>query len=370
MRYVIFKPIFLPLIDMDNGTVCISNNERTFTLDSNFGKFQKIVNVLDGNHSLNDIDEIMKDDNPYVNSVIKFLTENNFLEFSDVDLRKKISGDNRYKSNLLYYMNFSNQEKNSVDVQQIIRNKTVLLLGLGGASLIAATLAGMGIGEIIALDFDKIDKSNLSRQFLFKESDIGGKKVKVTESFINGINPEVQCKFYEKKVEGVEDISKILDTDDVDIVVNGLDSPSVITSRWVNNACLEHEVPMIQAGVSRAELLFEMFLPGEACFDCVIASSSLKSQYYKNNLVAIYGSDSSMQNVSYAPYINILSGYVTHYMFNYFINPGSIRHSFYHIISTKNLTNILTKEYEKRPDCPTCNSDNLDQLISLEKLID
>ncbi len=161
-----------------------------------------------------------------------------------------------------------------------------------------------------------------------------------------------------------------MDTDDVDIVVNGLDSPSVITSRWVNNACLEHEVPMIQAGVSRAELLFEMFLPGEACFDCVIASSSLKSQYYKNNLVAIYGSDSSMQNVSYAPYINILSGYVTHYMFNYFINPGSIRHSFYHIISTKNLTNILTKEYEKRPDCPTCNSDNLDQLISLEKLID
>ena len=54
-----------------------------------------------------------------------------------------------------------------------IKDSHVLILGLGGAIQDVATLASLGVGKITGLDFDTVERSNLNRQYIYKEDDIG-----------------------------------------------------------------------------------------------------------------------------------------------------------------------------------------------------
>ena len=337
MKKIAFKTIFLPYL-IQGDEVIISNNEKTFRLNNVDSKLTKIINTMDGTKSYNDILEVNDVSSSFLNSFIDFLNNNFFIEYLDSEEVKNFSDSSRYKSNLLYYSNFSNKKYSSSDIHNEIRKKTVLLLGLGGASIIAATLTGMGIKRIIGVDYDVIDKSNLSRQFLFSEENIGESKTTVTKNFLSKINSDVDVYTYNRKITCVADIEQILKENQVDIIVNGLDSPSVVTSRWVNNACKEYRIPMIQAGVNKTNLLLEMFVPNGACFDCVVKNNAKNNKDYVSQLLSVYGKSSSLQNVSYAPYINMLAGCVTHYIFNYFFDPKNINSSFCQIIDSRNIS--------------------------------
>ena len=366
---ILFKTIYLPTVR--NGTkLKLSNNKHTFYLDDEYGIIENLISQFNGDKNFDEICSSTNLDKTLVSEILDFLISNEFIEFiNDSDFYRHLS-NSRYKSNLLYYSNYSNPILSIMDIHNEIGNKCVLLLGLGGASNIAAILAGMGIGKIVIVDFDNIDSGNLSRQFLFSEKDIGNQKIKVTKAMINNINSDVDVVAINKKISSIASIEEIIQAHNIDFIINGIDNPNLISTRWVNNISVKHSVPFIQGGVSRNQLLVECFYPNKACYDCFIQNNLDISDEFKHELLTNYGRESSLQNVSFAPYISLIAGYISHYIFEYFLNnlidSTKDRKSFTNIISTNSIDETYKTYHLKNDKCKTCSSQSsklLDNLI-------
>ena len=75
------------------------------------------------------------------------------------------------------------------DALDVIKNKSVLILGCGGVGgYVAEGLARSGIGTLILVDFDTIDESNINRQIIALDSTIGCKKIDILDKRIKDIN--------------------------------------------------------------------------------------------------------------------------------------------------------------------------------------
>lgn len=369
MKKFLFKSIYLPVLTID-GKLRLSNGHEIFDIEDNENKIKSIIELCDGMHTLEEINDKLKCDKKVTAELFDFLERHKFLEFtSDNRLYETIS-KSRYKSNLLYYLNFSDKDNNVWDIHNLISSKTVLLLGLGGASNISAILAGMGVGKIIGVDFDKVESSNLSRQFIFSEKYIGEYKTKATKEVISGINSEIDIEVINEKISSISAIEEILTNNNVDFIVNGLDRPSIISTRWVNNISVKHKIPFIQGGVSGNNLLVECFYPTQACYDCLLKTNLDSIKGFSEELNSNYGRDSSMQNVSFSPYISLIAGQVTHYIFKYFIETikaNRTSESFTKVIGIEDIDNPYTTKHTKNNLCPTCCTSNTKSLESLTK---
>lgn len=110
--------------------------------------------------------------------------------------------------------------KNNLDK---IMNTTVLIVGLGGVGGYALEgLVRSGIGKLILIDFDKIDESNLNRQIITNQDNIGNDKVDEAFKRAKGINPNCDVVIY--KIFLDKDTINILDDYKIDYIVDACDS--------------------------------------------------------------------------------------------------------------------------------------------------
>jgi adenylyltransferase/sulfurtransferase len=111
--------------------------------------------------------------------------------------------------------------------QEKLKKSCVMIVGAGGLGNIAAKfLASSGIGKLIIIDPDKVEKHNLNRQFLFNRKSIGKAKAKALKNTLYKINPEVEVKAIVKKVEFESsiDIMKIAIANEVKIILDCTDN--------------------------------------------------------------------------------------------------------------------------------------------------
>ena len=105
-----------------------------------------------------------------------------------------------------------------------IEDKTVLIVGVGGVGGHAATsLARSGIKNIIIIDFDKVDITNINRQIIAYHSTIGLKKVDVLEKMLLDINPNMNIIKYDTFLNN-ENINTIFDRHKIDYIIDACDS--------------------------------------------------------------------------------------------------------------------------------------------------
>ena len=92
-------------------------------------------------------------------------------------------------------------EQVGVKGQKQIYNSSICIIGCGGLGTSAAQYLSMsGIGKLILIDHDSIILSNLNRQTLFTERDIGASKCKVLSEKIKNINKSITVDYYKKKI--------------------------------------------------------------------------------------------------------------------------------------------------------------------------
>ena len=104
-----------------------------------------------------------------------------------------------------------------------IKEKTVLVVGLGGVGGYAVeSLIRSGINNIILIDFDKIDESNLNRQIITNNNNIGQYKTDVMKERILSINPECNVSLHNIFLD--KDSISILDNYQIDYIVDACDS--------------------------------------------------------------------------------------------------------------------------------------------------
>ena len=131
--------------------------------------------------------------------------------------------------------------------QERIRNAKVLCIGAGGLGSPALMyLAAAGVGTIGIVDFDTVDETNLHRQVLFGQSDIGKKKVDVAKSKIEESNPLVSVTTYPVRVNP----SNVLEVmAGYDIVIDATDN--FATRYLINDAAVLLNKPYVWGSVNR-----------------------------------------------------------------------------------------------------------------------
>jgi molybdopterin/thiamine biosynthesis adenylyltransferase len=150
--------------------------------------------------------------------------------------------------------------------QERLKEAHVLIAGVGGLGCASATyLTASGVGRITIVDFDVVELSNLNRQVLYGEEDIGEKKVLVTQKKLSKLNPEVEIIPVFSRITK-ENAFNIISG--VQVVLDGLDSFD--TRMLVNSACVKHKIPYIHGGVSRFRGLITTIIPRKtACLACL-----------------------------------------------------------------------------------------------------
>jgi sulfur-carrier protein adenylyltransferase/sulfurtransferase len=151
--------------------------------------------------------------------------------------------------------------------QKKIRAASVLCIGAGGlGSPIAMYLAAAGVGRLGIVDFDSVDYSNLQRQILHTEADVGRPKAESARETIQGINPHVEVVLHPTRITSANALELIRP---YDIVVDGTDN--FPTRYLTNDACVLLRKPNVYGSIFRFEGQASVFAPhlGGPCYRCL-----------------------------------------------------------------------------------------------------
>ncbi|TXH06147.1 MAG: molybdopterin-synthase adenylyltransferase MoeB [Nevskiaceae bacterium] len=150
-----------------------------------------------------------------------------------------------------------------VNGQQLLRDSTALVIGLGGLGTAAALyLAGAGIGRLILADRDRVEQSNLQRQILYRQADVGRAKTEAARAQLAALNPEVDI----ERCDADEALAAVPQADVV------LDCTDNFPSRFaINAACVRARRPLVSGAAIRFEGQLAVFdlRRGGPCYACL-----------------------------------------------------------------------------------------------------
>jgi len=212
------------------------------------------------------------------------------VEQTDVDSQVLSEHDqNRWSRNFEFFNTMLAYGGNKFDVQRRIKEARVCLLGCGGlGSHILFELAALGIENITITDFDTIELSNMNRQILYKNSDIGKAKVFTAKERISEFNPAMKIIANSLRINSAKDVRDIITGHDLVICV--ADKPRDKMVKWLNEACCGQRIPFINGGLDQRRALFYSVVPGvTGCVECwhsSVPEDSVQKQIVNTDLAA------------------------------------------------------------------------------------
>lgn len=155
--------------------------------------------------------------------------------------------------------------------QSALLESSVLVVGAGGLGCpVLQLLATAGVGRIGVVDHDRIELSNLHRQFLYHESDVGRAKAQVAAVKLKQLNSDVEIAPYIEKLTQ-ENVASLIA--DYDIIVDGCDD---FQTRFIlNDACVNASKTLVSGAVSEWHgqvAVFEGYKRAEPCYQCFCPS--------------------------------------------------------------------------------------------------
>ena len=147
-----------------------------------------------------------------------------------------------------------------------LKNAKVCVVGTGGlGNPITTRLAAMGIGTLRIVDRDVIELSNLHRQTMFDEDDVGQVKVEVAAKKLKKLNPDCNI---EALAISVNDYTALEVIEGCDVVIDALDS---VNARYaLNKACVKLNIPFVTgAAVGVSGQVFTVLPKESACYFCM-----------------------------------------------------------------------------------------------------
>ena len=133
--------------------------------------------------------------------------------------------------------------------QEKLKSAKVLVIGAGGlGSPVLLYLTSAGVGEIGIIDFDVVDESNLQRQIVFSQNDVGKPKAEVAAAKLAQQNPHVKFNVYPMRLQNKNALEII---SHYDVVVDGSDN--FATRYLVNDACVLLNKPLVYGAVYKFE---------------------------------------------------------------------------------------------------------------------
>jgi len=160
--------------------------------------------------------------------------------------------------------------------QEALANAKVLIVGMGGlGSPVSLYLAAAGIGFLGIADFDVVDQSNLQRQIVHREQDIGLLKTESAALALQEINSQLSIERYDYTLEQ-EDLSEL--GKQYDLILDCTDN--FPTRFQLNDTSLSSNTPIVSGAAIRWEGQVTAFDPRDSnspCYQCLYPDRSLEA---------------------------------------------------------------------------------------------
>lgn len=212
----------------------------------------------------------------------------------------------------------------------------VLVLGAGGlGSTVIANLAAVGVGNIGIVDNDKLELSNLNRQYIHKFENIGKIKVKSAKDWIQSFNPDISVKIYPVRLDE-NNYNEIVE--EYDLIVDCFDS---FKSKFLlNEIAIKSGKTLIHGGVTEFYGQVTTIVPSKtACLACIIPDFDTSAYVVKGVLSPAVTTIASIEAMEVVK--NILN--IGEPLQNKLLTYNGLHMEFKKISINKN------------PQCPLCN---------------
>jgi len=220
--------------------------------------------------------------------------------------------------------------------QRRLRESSVIIVGCGAlGNNMAGLLARAGVGRIAVCDHDVVELSNLPRQTLFFEGDIGENKAALTAERLKMIDEDIDVRAFSER----------FDVSTADAMADGvqviLDATDNITSRYfINEFAVTQRIPWIFSGVAATGGLVMPVVAGGPCFECVYPRGASPA-------LVLNTSEYGVLNTAPAFAATIASTLAMKLLVGATVEPVLLSFDLWEQV-------FETFEVERDPNCPTC----------------
>lgn len=196
---------------------------------------------------------------PNAKEAINLVFESNLLA-----PKHEFNPNDRYSRNQLYYRYMG---ANPIEVQKKLTNASVTILGCGGiGSTIAYYLASSGVGHLTLIDDDIIELSNLTRQVLYTEADIGKAKTKILKRELLKRNHNIKINIQNIQITSFANMAKLKQSD---LFIISADKPFGLMN-WINEYCVKNQQAYLNIGyINDISVIGPFYIPKKtACLAC------------------------------------------------------------------------------------------------------
>lgn len=245
--------------------------------DDEDGGVARILALLDGTRT---VEEVCADfarthpdvDGDSVRGVIDELVEGGFVEDAGAPVPANLTEREvaRHESARHFFSWIDTSPRTSpYEIQSRIKDARVSLLGVGGTgSAVAAGLVSSGIGALKVADFDSVEESNLTRQLLYAEGDLGKPKIDQAIARLRAMNGSVQVTGTDTKVTGPDDVAELMTGCDMFVLCADEPHPEIV--EWTNEAALRTGTPWFMSLYTGPMVVVGSFVPGDTgCWTCL-----------------------------------------------------------------------------------------------------
>lgn len=320
------------------------------------GKIITFMNLLDGNHTLEELSAFCHISMEEVRDALALFDQYRLLESNLYDTEGFTERELlRYRNNFTYFSLHETMEESRFALQKKLKNAAVAVLGLGGGSVIAGWLAAMGVGRIVGVDYDKVELNNLNRQFFYTEEDVGEYKTAALQKRLKKMNQDIDVQVVNRKIESAHSLLDVLEG--IDVVVNAIDTPPVLSSRFVNSACLHYRIPLFHASLGNTVGFFYRVSPFvSGCIDCRLIHIMRNDPALLRRMKEKMSGDAAQVdfgNPGFAPNVAILTALIASEIAKHLTNYNPMFPLPFTLINLHDAT-LTHKEIPRIEECPSC----------------
>ncbi|MET0559836.1 MAG: TOMM precursor leader peptide-binding protein [Solirubrobacterales bacterium] len=226
-----------------------------------------LLEALDGTRTLEELERLF--DAEEVQNTLAQMQQLEAIEDGADDERVSPRELARFDRQLRYFSDVAGNGLAPSECQRRLREARIAVLGVGGmGGSVAMWLACCGVGEMRLIDGDRVEISNLNRQVLYDEADIGVLKVEAAARRLRAFDSSMRVTATAGKLESQADIAEFIAG--ADVVIDAVDWPAYEIERWCNAACFEAGIPYISMShfppIARVGPLY---VPGvTGCYAC------------------------------------------------------------------------------------------------------
>lgn len=177
-----------------------------------------------------------------------------------------------------------------------LKGKSACLIGCGGLGCnISVHLVGAGIDKLYMYDFDSVNESNLNRQFLYTEGDIGKSKCLQAKRRLTDYSSDTSIIAIEKRIEHPDDLN---DAADSDIIILAVDNSEA--RKTVQQFAEKHGKPLVCGGIDGFYGMAYLYLPEKSpCPDCAGLNINSEAKHNISSTAGIVGSAEASLAINY-----------------------------------------------------------------------